>query len=130
MNRLAAIFLTLTAGMVLVLGSIVGDNSANAQKKKIRGRLPTYWRQLGLSKDQVTKVYKIQADYGAKVKALQDQIKQLNSEEKGKLLEVLTDNQKKRLREIYLKKAGFDPLAPKEKDKSPKDKGKKRVGAP
>lgn len=94
------------------LGSVPAVNAQ--QGKKFRGRLPDYWKKLGLSKDQIQQVYAIQREYYARIQALQEQIKKLQDEERAKLLAILTESQKQRLREIYLKKAGlFDPSSSK-----------------
>ena len=99
--RLLSVFALalLTAG-----GSLGQDKKTGDDKKeppaKLKGQLPPNWKKLGLTEDQVQKVYKVQADYDSKVEALQEQIKKLRQEEKGDLIKVLTDAQKSRLKEI------------------------------
>ncbi|HXG08607.1 MAG TPA: hypothetical protein VNK04_02365 [Gemmataceae bacterium] len=90
--------------IALVLGGwSVGQDKKNDKKEpavKLKGQLPPNWRKLGLSEEQVQKVYRIQADYDAKISALEAQIKQLKTEERAELMKVLTDAQKARLKEI------------------------------
>ena len=90
-----------------------------------RGSLPANWKKLGLTDDQVKKVYKIQTDYRAKLDTLAEQIRDLKKKEMVELETVLTDAQKARLKEIKTgeaadKKAG-DP------DKKAGDPDKKAV---
>ena len=74
-----------------------------ADEKKdppVKGQLPPNWKQLGLSDTQKNDVYAIQADYHGKIQDLESQIKKLRDEEHNKLLKVLTEDQKKHLREL------------------------------
>lgn len=66
--------------VVVVGGSLFGDDKA--APAKVRKTLPTYWSKLGLSAEQRTKVLAIQAEYGAKVDALEQQLKKLQDEER------------------------------------------------
>lgn len=92
--------------LILVAGHLYYP--ANAQKK-ISGRLPNYWNKLGLSKAQTLEIYKIQGDYKAKIDALEKQIEDLKAQERQDMVKILSDEQKGKLREIYLKKFGLDP---------------------
>jgi hypothetical protein len=99
----------LVAALLLGGGSVGQDKKTDDKKEppvKLKGQLPPNWKKLGLTEAQVQKVYKVQADYDAKVNALQEKIKMLKAEEKTELLKVLTDAQKARLKEINEGKGG------------------------
>ena len=102
MAQLRLLLVVLITALVLG-GWSVGQDKKNDKKEpavKLKGQLPPNWRKLGLSEEQVQKVYRIQADYDAKISALEAQIKQLKTEERAELMKVLTDAQKARLKEI------------------------------
>ena len=109
------LFATMLFAAVFVFGDAV-PNSLQAQKgKKFTGRLPTYWRRLGLSKDQIQTIYKTQSEYDDKKAALEAQLKKLESDEKTALFKVLTTKQFERLRKIYQDKLGIDLGTPPKK---------------
>jgi Spy/CpxP family protein refolding chaperone len=119
MYRLATVFLTLTLAIV-VLATASLNNVAVAQKEPIKGKLPLYWKGLGLSDEQKQKVFKIRDDYGTKIKSLNDQLKKLRDEEQKELSLVLTPQQRQALRDIIAKKVGggaTETPEPKEKTK-------------
>lgn len=74
--------------------------------KPVKGQLPTYWKMLGLSEDQIQKVYKVQAKYNDEIDTLEAKIKELKDKMAKERLEVLTADQKKRLEEILKEKSG------------------------
>lgn len=82
--------------------------------QRLRGQLPPNFRKLGLSDEQVQKIYRIQADYQAKVKELEEQIKKLKTQEKSEIEKVLTKAQRDRLKEII---SGEDKKDDKKDDK-------------
>lgn len=91
--------------LALVVGSVwsADDPKKPGDDKKepaAKGTLPANWKKLGLTDDQVKKVYKIQTDYRTKLESLTDQIKELKKKETVDLEAVLTDAQKARLREL------------------------------
>jgi len=86
---------------------------------KPRGQLYPGWRELGLTKDQIEQIYKIQTEHRAKIDALEAQIAKIKKDEKAKAEELLTPAQKARLREI---KTGEPTDPPKDKPEPPKDK--------
>jgi hypothetical protein len=81
-----------------------------------KGQLPANWKKIGLTDEQVKKIYGVQADYHAKIAVLEEQVKALRAEQFKKEIELLTDAQKARLKELGEFK---DPTAP------PKDDPKK-----
>lgn len=81
------------------------DSSDSKTGPRLRGQLPQNYRKLSLSEEQVQKIYKIQAEYDDKVRALEEQIKAMKAEEKKKIEGVLTPAQLARLKEILKEKA-------------------------
>jgi peptidoglycan hydrolase CwlO-like protein len=103
MKRLILLLVTMVFAMTL--GSVwSADNPKKAADDKkepaAKGTLPANWKKLGLTDDQVKKVYKAQSDYRNKIAVLEEQIKELKSKEKSEMEALLTDAQKARLREI------------------------------
>jgi hypothetical protein len=95
-------------GGLLVFALVVGAGWSQDPKKPAddkkdptpKGTLPANWKKLGLTDDQVKKVYKIQSDYRTKIDTLQQQISDLKQKEKTDMEGVLTDAQKARLKEL------------------------------
>src|SRR5438876_34730 len=95
----------LFAGVVLALsvgatGLLIGADEKKPDEPKAKGMLPANWKQLGLTKDQVQEVYKIQTKYTTEIDKLKAQIDKLKAEEKVELEKVLTEEQKKKLKDI------------------------------
>src|SRR5262249_52350477 len=63
---------------------------------KAKGVLPQNWKQLGLTKDQVTEVYKVQSKFNSEIDKLKAKIDALKAEEKVELEKILTDEQKRK----------------------------------
>ena len=79
---------------------------AKIEPRPNRGQLPRNWGQIGLTADQKEKVYTLQAKYNLEIEKLQATIKDLKAKLSKERLELLTDEQKKALEEIYRKKIG------------------------
>ena len=77
-------------------------------REPVKGYLPPNWKQLGLSNAQKDKITSIAGQYGAEIDTLEERIKELKAKKSREQLEVLSDDQKKRLEEIYKRKAGTD----------------------
>jgi len=104
---------------ILALALVVSSGTFGDDKKdppKAKGYLPMYWKQLGLTDAQRQKVYDVQAKYKEKMADLEKQLKQLKSQERDELFEVLSREQKDQLKKIYDEKGPPD---------SPKDGAKK-----
>jgi Spy/CpxP family protein refolding chaperone len=71
---------------------------------RVRGQLPPNWSKLGLTDQQRQKAYTIQAKYDKEIEALEAQIRELRQKERTELASVLTDEQKKRLRDLLSEK--------------------------
>lgn len=103
MRKLRCILVVATAVVCLALG-------AGIAQEKPTGRLPPGFGKLGLSEEQKQKIYKIQAEYEAKIQALRAQLKKLEEEERAQIFSVLTPQQK----ELYLKLRGIPETKPSE----------------
>ena len=83
---------------------LAADTKADPDKKdpdpKAKGTLRPNWKKLGLTDDQVQKIYKVQADYRTKIDVLEQQIKDLRAQELADQVKLLTDAQKARLKEL------------------------------
>jgi Spy/CpxP family protein refolding chaperone len=108
------------------------DNKTDTDKKdpdpKAKGTLRPNWKKLGLTDDQVQKIYKVQADYRAKIDVLEQQIKDLRVQEFADQVKVLTEAQKARLKELgEFKDPTADPAKtdPAKTDADKKDDTKK-----
>jgi hypothetical protein len=86
---------------------------------KVRGMLPKFYKQLGLSDDQRQTIYRVQGRYSAQIEALLEQVRKLRAEENAEIEKVLTEAQKTRLKELKLGETG----KPKDSDTKPIDKG-------
>jgi hypothetical protein len=129
MQRLPVIFGMVTLALaLLVSGGVSQDAKKDKDDKKkdpakAKGMLPAGFKDLGLSKDQISKIYGIQVDYKTKIFELEKKVKEMKAQESQDVFKVLTDDQ----REKYLKAKGVDtkektadkkePSKDKEKDK-------------
>jgi TolA-binding protein len=77
-------------------------DSKEKEAVKFKGSLPSRWGQIGLSEDQKQHVYKIQGQYRDEIDKLQAKIDDLKAQQKKEMEKVLTEEQKKRLRELLL----------------------------
>lgn len=92
---------------VLAAGVLVG------QQKPAPKAAPSKWGALGLSDEQKQKVYKIQGQYHDKVAAIEKQIAALRAEQQQEMEKVLTEEQKKQLKDdLAADKPPFDPKQP------------------
>lgn len=98
MLRLRGVFLIVA--VALLAGGVLHGQDKKDDNPKLKGVLPANWTKLGLTDEQKQKVYKVQADFDAKKDALEKQLKELKTQEKGEMEKVLTDAQKARLKEI------------------------------
>lgn len=119
-------FSTFVGMAILGLAFLVGTGASQDAKKdppKTKGQLPPGWKDLGLSNEQKLEVYKIQGKFKAKIKALEDQIKEVRAEEKQEMVKVLTADQKEKLQKSVTGEAGAKEKKGESKEK-PKDKDK------
>jgi Spy/CpxP family protein refolding chaperone len=112
-------------------GWLMGDDKKVADTKPgdaaAKHTLPQGWKTLGLSDDQKKKIYAVEDEYEPKIAALKKQIETLQTEERTKKYEVLTEDQKKRLKELRESKdgGGTDKKNDKKDDKKDDKKGEK-----
>jgi hypothetical protein len=76
------------------------DKKTEEKTTKLKGFLPANFKKLGLSDEQIQKVYKTKADYKEKIESLKAQIEKLKDEERVDLNKILTETQRKLLREL------------------------------
>jgi hypothetical protein len=85
-----------TAVLVLFcFGGVSGQDRRDTPKSAI----PPGWATLGLTDAQKVEVLKINAEYREKFDKLEEEIKKLKAEQVKKRVAVLTDEQRKKLRE-------------------------------
>ena len=111
--------------VALLGGLLLGQDTKKTDKEPPpRGQLPQYYKRLGLSDEQLTAVRKIRGEYRTKIEKLRQEIADLQKEERTKLEQVLTPEQRARLREIRAGgPATKDAPTPPAKNKAPtKDK--------
>lgn len=96
-----------------------GGKDKDAKKEgKAKGMLPAGFKDLGLSAEQVSKIYAVQAEYNGKIADLTKQINELKSKRSKEEFNVLTEAQ----RDTYLKNKGLEVKDKgKEKDKDKAD---------
>jgi hypothetical protein len=92
---------SLFAVALCVSGYLLGDDK-NTDKEPVivKASLPRYFKQLGLNDRQKKQVFRVRAQYAAKIEELQRQIDALKEQEKTDLANLLTDAQKARLKEL------------------------------
>jgi hypothetical protein len=114
--------LSVFIGMVILgMAFLVGTGSSQDKKDppKTKGQLPPGLKDVGISPEQKLDIYKVLAKYKAKIKALEDQIKDVRAEERQEIAKVLTEEQKEKWR-----KALTGEGAVKEKKTDAKEKAK------
>jgi Spy/CpxP family protein refolding chaperone len=98
---------------VLGLALLVGAGTSQGPKKSI-GQIPSGWKKLSLTKEQEVKIRAISVEFRGKIRDLEKQIDELKAEEKRKQVQVLTEDQKDKLRKLA---TGESTTPRKEKDK-------------
>ncbi len=93
------IVLAVLAALALAGGLRAADTTTTGH-----GQLPAGFKKLGLSDDQTTKIRDIHASYRAKISELEQKLHELRKQELAEELQVLTDAQKERLKELATEK--------------------------
>jgi hypothetical protein len=106
----------IVVALVVALAVVWGTSAQGPAK----GKLPQYWKQLGLSEAQKSEVFKVNEKYDKEIADHEAKVKTLKAEKKTKLLAILTDAQKEQLKKIIASKVGEDTKD--KKDKDSKDK--------
>jgi hypothetical protein len=103
-------FVLFVIGLFALGGGTVGQEKKKDEAKepaaKAKGQLPQNWAKLGLTDAQKQKVYQIQAKYKEQIESLEYQLREVKEKQRKEQLNVLTEEQKKRLEEILKEKAG------------------------
>jgi hypothetical protein len=121
MKRLPVLFGLMALVMAVLVSAGATQDTKKEDKKEVKFKpaLPAGFKGLGLSKDQIQKIYTVQKEYHAKIVDLQAKLDEMKDARSKEEFKVLTDDQ----REKYLKSKGVD-IKGKDKDKD-KDKDKK-----
>jgi Spy/CpxP family protein refolding chaperone len=82
------------------------DKDAPAPKGK--GQLPPGWKKLGLTDEQLRKVYAVETKYRGQIDELTAKIAELKKQQRAELLALLTPAQRERLKEVAEARAGVD----------------------
>jgi hypothetical protein len=97
-------------GLALLVFAGHSFKGVSAQEpKKFSPRLPNGWRQLGLSKEQVDTIYKIQGNYHDKMQALKMQLEKMEKDQVAEMANVLSPMQRDNLRKLLQDKSGLPP---------------------
>ncbi len=78
--------------------------STTAKKVKYAHRLPSHFRQIGISEEQKGKIYKIQDKYSVQIKDLKKQLAALQEKQMGECEDLLSTRQKTALDKLRNKK--------------------------
>lgn len=100
---------------VTLLAVVTAGATVGQEKGKAKGQLPMGWSKLGLSEEQKTKIYEIQAKYRAKIDDLEKQIRETREKMNREEIDVLTPGQKALLKEKLAEKLGERPDGEKKK---------------
>jgi TolA-binding protein len=133
MRRLPVVFgiVMLAVSLIVTAGGTQEGKKDKDDKKetgKIKGQLPAGFKDLGLSKDQVLQVYKVQTEYNGKIKDLQSKIDELKKQRSQEEFKVLTQDQRKKYLEakgVNTKDKGGEKKNADKKDADKKDADKK-----
>jgi hypothetical protein len=102
MFRIRWAMLVLGLALLIVSSGQSQDKKADKEDPKIKGAIPAHWKDLNLTPDQKQKVYKVHADYKPKIDELEKKVKDLKAEEYAEKVKVLTDDQKKKLKDTVI----------------------------
>jgi len=85
---------------VLTSGLLLGQDKKTDDREPIivKARMPQYYSKLGLSDRQKKEVYKVRANYAAKIEELNKQIQALKDQEKADMEKLLTEAQRTQLK--------------------------------
>ncbi len=125
MFRFASIAFSGLVGLVLLANLGTSQDSARKPddvKKEKKVPLPPEWKNLNLTAGQKDKIHTIQVEYKAKIKALEEQIKDLKKQARGDMVKVLTDAQREELRKTLVPEGELKKDDKKADDKKSIDK--------
>jgi Spy/CpxP family protein refolding chaperone len=119
MFRASALLGTALLGVAFVVGTGASQDTGKSTTKT-KAYLPVGWKDLGLSKEQTFEISKVHATYKAKIKLLEDQIKEAKTHERQDMVKLLTADQKDKLR----RSAVGEDIGTETKTDTTKDKAK------
>jgi hypothetical protein len=76
-----------------------GKKEKDKDGKTMKGMLPPGFKDLNLSKEQISKIYSVQGEFKTKRKKLEEEGVKLKTEERTEIMKVLTEEQK----QLFLK---------------------------
>ncbi len=126
MHRLAQVLGLGILGLTLIFGvnasqdTKKGEKEEKKEEKKVKGTMPSGFKDLDLSATQKDKIYTLMKEYKEKIQPLEKEIKNLRKQEQKEIFKVLTDDQ----REKYLKAKGIETKKPNDKEKPTKEPNK------
>jgi hypothetical protein len=86
---------------VLGLSLLVGAG-VSQEGRRGKGTLPANWKKLGLTQEQEVKIRNISLEYRVKIQDLEKQIDDLKTRQKREQFNVLTEDQKDKLRKLVV----------------------------
>lgn len=99
-NLCGLLAVLLAVGWLVAADDKKAGDEPKAPTPRAKGQLPPGFKKLGLTDDQVQRVYRIQGDYKAKIDELDQKIRELKRQQRVEEYQVLTDAQKARLKEL------------------------------
>lgn len=115
----------LRVGLTLLTVALLGGLLLGQDKKAAdpapppRASLPQHFKKLGLTDEQTQAVRRIRGEYRAKIDRLRKEIADLQKEERMKYEQVLTPEQRARLRDLRAGGPAKTEVKPPAKDKAP-----------
>lgn len=110
------------AAALIVPMILLSATSSGQDTPKEKGYTPSGWKALNLTAEQKAKLSSIRADYKSKLDELTRKIEELKKEEHAKMVDVLSDGQKEKLKSIVGVPDSPKPDDKKSPDKKPSDK--------
>jgi Spy/CpxP family protein refolding chaperone len=106
--------------VALLGGLLLGQDKKTTDKDPPpRGQLPPNFKKLGLTDEQTQAVRRIRGEYRARIERLRKEIADLQKEERMKYEQVLTPEQRARLRDLRAGEPAAKDARPPAKDKAP-----------
>lgn len=99
MGRVLACVALGILSLVLITESGFSQDGKKDKEGKAKGMLPPGFKDLNLSKEQISKIYSVQGDFKAKRKKLDEEGVKLKTEERTEIMKLLTEEQK----QLFLK---------------------------
>jgi Spy/CpxP family protein refolding chaperone len=121
MLRLAVAVGALGLAVVLLAGTGASGQDKETTPGRVKGQLPAGWKKIGLTDEQVQRIYTIQGQYRAQIDKLRAELRKVEREERREMFKVLTEDQKAALKRVLESKAGEPGATETKKPNSKKD---------